>query len=191
MWKPSWISLFLVLCASLPCLAQDQPGKQGDAHVRASVEKAAASWNAGDAAGLARSWADDGDMIDVSGNRTKGRAAIEKRFADELAGSFKGSHMTIEVDSIHFLNSGVAVIDGYVEISGGHRSDGSALTTQKGLFTDVIVKKSGKWAVACHREMVPVLAGSTANHQNPSRHVASKRCRERAEYASDLRLTFR
>jgi uncharacterized protein (TIGR02246 family) len=165
MWRPSWVPLLLLLlCASLPCLAQDQPANQVDAGVRASVEKAAASWNTGDAAGLARSWAIDGDMIDVAGNRTEGRAAIEKRFADELAGSFKGSHMTIQVDSVHFLHSGVAVIDGYLEISGGHRSDGSALPTQKGLFTDVIVKKSGKWAVACHREMVPVSAGSTANH---------------------------
>jgi uncharacterized protein (TIGR02246 family) len=149
----------LVLCVCLPCLAQKQTTSQGEATVRGSVEKAAASWNAGDATGLARIWAEDGDLIDVAANQTKGRAAIEKRFADALGGPFKGSLMALHVDSVRFLNSGVAVIDGHFEISGGHRADGSELFAEKGLFTDVVVKKYGKWAVACHREMVPISSG--------------------------------
>jgi uncharacterized protein (TIGR02246 family) len=156
MWRSSSIALLVALSAFQSVRAQVQPTNRTDAAIRASVEKASEYWNLGDAAGLARGWSDDGDMVDAEGNRTKGRVAIEKRFADELTGAFKGSHMTIQVDSVHFLNSGVAVIDGYVEISGGHRVDGRSLPTQKGLFTDVIVKRSGKWVVACHREMVPV-----------------------------------
>ena len=164
MWKVLGVSLLLVSCVCLPCPAQKQPTSQGEAAVRGSVERAAASWNAGDAAGLARMWAEDGDLIDVTANQTKGRAAIEKRFTDALAGPFKGSLMALHVDSVRFLNSGVAVIDGHFEISGGHRADGSERFAEKGLFTDVVVKKSGKWAVTCHREMVPIASGISTIH---------------------------
>jgi len=109
-------------------------------------------------------WAEDGDLIDVTANQTKGRAAIEKRFAEALRGPFKGSLMTLHVNAVRFLSSGVAVIDGNFEISGGHRADGSELFPEKGLFTDVVMKKSGKWAVACHREMVPISSGISTIH---------------------------
>jgi len=159
MAKELWICFILILCVGLTGWAQKPATSPVEAALRTSVEKAATFWNAGDAAGLSRSWAEDGDLIDAAANHTKGRVAIEKRFTGLLGGPYRGSRMALKVDSIRFLSANVAVLDGHFELSGAHRADGSELPTEKGLFTDVIVKKSGKWAVAFHREMVPISLG--------------------------------
>jgi uncharacterized protein (TIGR02246 family) len=125
------------------------------ADIRALAEKAAASWNAGDAATLASFWADEGDLIDASGNRTSGRSEIQKRFLGALGGAYKRSRLSLEVDTIRFVQPAVAVADGHFVLEGGHGADGNALPAEKGLYTDVLIKRSGQWALACHREMIP------------------------------------
>jgi len=125
------------------------------ADIRALTEKAAASWNAGDAASIAGLWAEDGDLIDVSGNRTTGRIKIQERFAGALNGAYKGSHLLLQIDTIRFVQPNVAIADGHFVLEGGHGADGKLLPKESGLYSDVITKRSGKWEVASHREMVP------------------------------------
>jgi uncharacterized protein (TIGR02246 family) len=147
----SIVLTLLVFCAAIAYAKTNRDA----ADIRALTEKAAASWNAGGAATIASLWAEDGDLIDVSGNRTTGRAEIQKRFAGALGGAYKGSRLSLEADTIRFVQPAVAVVDGHFELEGGHGADGKALPAEKGLYTDVITKKSGKWEVASHREMIP------------------------------------
>jgi uncharacterized protein (TIGR02246 family) len=151
--KPTYTAILtlLLFCAGVAYTKTDRDA----ADIRALAEKAAACWNAGDAATLASFWAEDGDLVDVSGNRTSGRAEIQKRFAGALGGPYKGSRLSLQVDTIRFVQPAIAVTDGHFELEGGHGTDGSALPAEQGLYTDVLIRKSGKWEVASHREMIP------------------------------------
>ncbi len=90
--------------------------------------------------------------IDADGNLSKGRSEIEKLHSDWLgSGLYKGSHTVIRVRAVRFLKPDVAVCDGTWEDSGMHSPDGKELSPMKGVWSDTVVKKDGKWwAVTVH-----------------------------------------
>jgi uncharacterized protein (TIGR02246 family) len=152
----------VVLCTAI---APAVLGSDGDeAAIRKVHADFAAAWNRHDAAALASDWTPTADLINPEGRWTKGKAELQKNFAEEQAGIFKSSTFTSTVQSVRIVNPQMAIVDAAFEIQNATPPD-SAPMTQKGLYKAVMVKESGKWRTASVMAMVPVATPApTAHH---------------------------
>ncbi len=113
------------------------------------------AWNKADAKLIAGLWLTDGDYVSSTGRTATGRAEVEKAFAAQWAGVYKGTKLAHTITSVRFLRKDAAIADGGFEISGMKDSSGKPLATRSGFTTIVAVKKGDRWYVAALRGMVP------------------------------------
>lgn len=115
-----------------------------------ALDKLAADWAAafakGDAKALAGFYTDDAVRSSQEAGTTIGRAAIEKEFAANFAGPWKGATIAIKVGSSRPVGTDIAVNEGTWEVS-GTGPDGKP-TTMSGHYVNTIVKRAGAWAIA-------------------------------------------
>lgn len=119
---------------------------------RAEIVKMAegfvAAFGKEDAAGVAGNWLEDGEYTDLSGKKTVGRKAIEGEFA-ELFKENQGMTARIEVLSMRFPTADTCIEEG---VSSVLAADGSP--PNRARYTNVLVKKDGKWKLASVTESV-------------------------------------
>jgi uncharacterized protein (TIGR02246 family) len=130
----------------------------GNAADKAAIQKQGAAFveafHKGDAKAVAAFWVPDGDYVDESGLVLKGREAIEKALTAMFA-EHKGMKVRIDSASLQFVTPDVAIEDGTTEVfpaGGGSPS--------KARFTNVLVKKDGKWLLSSVRESAYVPLGN-------------------------------
>jgi uncharacterized protein (TIGR02246 family) len=122
--------------------------KQGEAFVEA--------FHKGDAKAVAAFWTLDGDYTDPAGQLLKGRDAIEKVFAGLFA-EHKDLKIKIDSTSLRFVTPDVAIEDGTSAVF----APGMLPTNAR--FTNVLVKKDGKWLLSSVRES-PLAASNNYRH---------------------------
>lgn len=146
----------LVLLALPAGVARVKAQAADEAAIRKVFAGFAEAWGKDDAKSMASSWTADGDLINPAGRRANGRAEVEKLFADEHATVFKGTHIKFSEGTIHFVKPDVAVFTTDYEIPGAHAGPNGSEMTAKGIVTNVMVKKSGKWWTLSCRPMAPM-----------------------------------
>ena len=109
-----------------------------------------AAWTHHDVKAMAATFAEDADIINPFGRVAKGRAEIEKLFAEEHAGPFKGTSYEATV-SVRIMAPGVALGDWEATVTGMHDASGQALPPFKHHVAAVYVKKGGRWLAAAGR----------------------------------------
>jgi uncharacterized protein (TIGR02246 family) len=138
----------------------------GSASVRAqakdpALEKLAADWAAafakGDAKALAGFYTENAVRMTAEGGTVIGRAAIEKEFAANVAGPWKGARIAIKVGSTHTVGTDIAVNEGTWEVSGATGPDGKP-TMLRGNYLNTIIKKGNAWVIASNAAAPPVPA---------------------------------
>src|SRR5262245_36413374 len=106
-----------------------------------TLEALAAAFNKGDAKALATLWAETGILVSGdSGDRLKGRAAVESEYAAQLARA-KGIHMALALETIRPITADVAAVEGtarFVKVGE---------TPVERPFSAILVKKEGKWLI--------------------------------------------
>ena len=125
--------------------AADEPSLE-EKSVIGTVEAMVAAFNKGDAKALANLWSETAVYLSAeTGNRLKGRKAIEKDYQAQFAGR-KKARLEVKLDSIRFVTPEVATIDGNSKLrrAGEPASDST--------FTAILVKKNGKWLFDTVRE---------------------------------------
>ena len=156
-----WLLAVLALGFGLtprPALAQQSAGSAEDKEAIAkNAEAFVEAFHKGDAKALAAFWAPDGDFIDQTGRRVKGRKAIAKAFTALFAEN-KGLKLRIEGLSLRFVTPDVAVEDGITEAF----SPGGGPPT-KGRYTNIHVKRDGQWLLSGVRES-PFIPPSNSRH---------------------------
>jgi uncharacterized protein (TIGR02246 family) len=105
-----------------------------------------AAFNAHDAKRFAKFYAEDADWMSTSGERLRGRAAIEMRFANLFSES-PAVRTNVSVESRRLLSPGIALEDGTWELL-GRNEDG---LPSKGYYTMVLVKEHGQWLIDVER----------------------------------------
>jgi uncharacterized protein (TIGR02246 family) len=100
----------------------------------------------GDAKGVAASWVEDGDYVDLTGRHLQGRPAIENAFKDFFTEN-KGLKLRIEVNSMRFVTPDLAIEDGTTSVI---LPDGTPPSQAR--YTNVHVKKDGQWLLQSVRE---------------------------------------
>ena len=149
--------LALVLFVSLPAISvRAQPVNASDEKdVRALGAQVQDAWNKSDARMVADLWLTDGDYISSTGRSATGRADVEKAFAEQWSGIYKGTKLSHTITSIRFIRRDVAIADGGFEITGMKDPSGKTMGPRSGQTTIVAVKKGSRWYVAALRGMVP------------------------------------
>ncbi|HET7291677.1 MAG TPA: nuclear transport factor 2 family protein [Vicinamibacteria bacterium] len=126
-----------------------------------ALDKLAADWAAafakGDAKTLAGFYTENAVRMTPEGGTVVGRAAIEKEFAGNVAGPWKGAKIAIKVGSTHPVGTDVAVNEGTWEVSGATGPDGKPVTL-RGNYVNTIVKKGGAWMIASNSAAPPAPA---------------------------------
>ncbi len=98
----------------------------------------------GDAKALAAVWSDDAEYIDEDGSITKGKASLEKRFANIFVQNGK-QLVDLVPDTVRFLSSDVALSEGTVQ-----RKEGAPKPETR--FSMVLVKHNGAWLISSATE---------------------------------------
>jgi uncharacterized protein (TIGR02246 family) len=115
-----------------------------------TLDKLAADWtaafNRGDAKALAAFYTENAVRASQEAGTVTSRAAIEKEFAANFAGPWKGAKVSVKVGSTHPVGADIAVNEGAWEVN-GTGPDGKAMT-MKGTYVNTIVKKNGAWVIA-------------------------------------------
>jgi uncharacterized protein (TIGR02246 family) len=125
-------------------------------------------WNQADPGRMARLWAKDGDHISADGRVAKGRSAIEALFADQLNTTYRGSRLSLTLDSIRFISPEVAIATGGFELSGIRSGEGGTPVTMKGLHTDIWSVQDGEWQIVASRSLVPLTAARAQAQAPPA-----------------------
>jgi len=80
---------------------------------------------------------------------------VEKEFATNFAGPFKGAAIKINVGAIETVGPDIAVNEGTYEVSGVMGPDGKPAPAIKGSYLNTIVKKGGAWKIAGNAALLP------------------------------------
>jgi len=145
--------LALLLFSSSPAPAQSSATDDKD--IRSMGTQIQDAWNKKDAKMLADLWLTDGDYVSSTGRTATGRAEVERAFAAQWTGLYKGTKLMHTLTSVRFIRKDVAIADGAFEISGMKDSTGKSLPTRSGLSTLIAARKGERWYVAALRGMVP------------------------------------
>ena len=99
--RRSLFSALAALALSIPALGQSQAADDKD--IRSIGTQVQDAWNKHDAKMLADLWLTDGDYVSSTGRTATGRAEVEKAFAAQWAGVYKGTKLTHTLTSVRFL----------------------------------------------------------------------------------------
>jgi len=144
---------FLLALSVLPAAGLAQSNDEKD--IRAIGAQIQSSWNKADARELADLFLTDGDYVSSTGRTARGRDELQKAFAAQWNGIYKGTKLSHTLTNIRFLRKDVAIADGAFEISGMRDPSGKLMPTRTGLSTVIAAKKGDRWYVAGLRGMVP------------------------------------
>lgn len=146
--KLDWplVAAAAVLILSGSASAAEKPDDGSDERsIRAAVESYVDAYNRGDAKAVAAHWSEAGEWISPSGQRFKGRPAIEKELAALFA---ENQSLRVEVlqPSIRMVSEDVAVEEGTARVNrpGEPPRDSTYLAIQ--------VKRDGQWKLDSVRE---------------------------------------
>lgn len=149
------IALALVLSLSA-ARASAQVGTAADEKdlrsISAQIQEA---WNRADAKMMGDLFLTDGDYVSSTGRTARGRAEVEKAFAQQWSGVYKGTRIVPTVTTVRFVRRDVAIVDGGFEVTGMRDAAGKVLSTRSGLSTIVAARKGDRWYIAALRGMVP------------------------------------
>ncbi len=108
----------------------------------------AAAWSARDARQIADLFAEDADLLSLTGHWAEGQKAIAETFAGELAGAFLRAKLVTGRVKHRALAPGVAQVMQRFVLSGILNSDGSDAGRVGAILSAVLVEGPQGWAIA-------------------------------------------
>ncbi len=150
---PKFPAVLALFVAAVPALGQSPTADEKD--IRAIAMQVQEAWNRRDAKMLADLFLTDGDYVSSTGRTARGRAEVEKAFALQWGGVYKGTRITVTTTTVHFIRKDIAIADGAFDITGMRDASGKVLGERSGLSSIVAAKKGNRWYIAALRGMVP------------------------------------
>jgi uncharacterized protein (TIGR02246 family) len=115
-------------------------------------------WNRHDMHAFAQLFDQDADFVNVIGAWWKGRSEIRQAHEDSHATMFKDSTVSVLETSVRFLKPDVAVARTLWELVGMIAPQGDVVAPRNGIWTNVLVKDDGRWAIVASQntDIVPI-----------------------------------
>lgn len=155
MKKFFWTAALGVLTAAIAApgraVEMDSAAKS---HFESLMREFTTSWNAHDAAKMAATFGENGDLINPFDRAAKGRAEIQKLFTEEQGGPMKESAYKIESSTFHEINKNAGIGDWTGVVTGIRGPDGKVQPPFKHHVTAFMVKVADKWECAAVRAYV-------------------------------------
>ena len=151
MKRHAWILAGVVLVSAAGVTGAFPDKSDETEALNAALKSWETAFNKHDAKALGKLYDKDADLIDFYGETQKGRAAIAKGYAEMFAKN-KNIKTRQTLVSRRFLTRKIVVENGRWNDTG--HTDKTLPTS--GLYSAVIVKKSGTWRVVCDRGIVPL-----------------------------------
>ena len=120
---------------------------QDEAEIRGVETAFEAAWNHHDMHAFARICAEDADFVNVLGWWWKGRPQIEQKHAEAHAFMFRDSTLTHDDVQVRFLTPEIAVVHVRWSLIGHKIPNGNPGQPRKGIDTQVLQKRAGKWVI--------------------------------------------
>ena len=136
------------------------PANPEEAALRALHADFVKAYNAADSKALSDLLTDDAEVIDSSGDATRGRVEVASMYADSFQGA-KGLKLESSIESIRFITPDVARVEGKSELSGGSTGD----LVQASTYAILMVRRDGRWRLAEIRDY-PVPAEKLAAYDH-------------------------
>lgn len=141
------LQILPVLLAAAVALSGQAP-KSEEAAIRDLVKQYVDAREKIDSQAVEKLFTPDADQLVSSGEWRKGRPEVVKGSIASSRGS--GGHRTITIESIRFLSSDIAVVDGRYELSA------LAGNTTRSMWTTLLMKKTSQgWKISAIRNMLP------------------------------------
>jgi uncharacterized protein (TIGR02246 family) len=115
--------------------------------IRKSSREFNQAFEKGDAKAIAALWCEQGEYYDDSGEVVRGRANIEKAFADHFKEKLPGK-LDVDIQSIRFPSRDTAIEEGILRLS---PSAGDELPSST-WYSVMHVREDGRWSVVVSRE---------------------------------------
>jgi uncharacterized protein (TIGR02246 family) len=109
----------------------------------------AAAWAARDADEIAALFAEDADLLSLTGHWAEGRKAIAETFAGELAGAFLRAKLVTGRVKERALGPDTAVVIQRFVLSGILRPDGSDAGRVSAVLAATLSMSKDGWQIAC------------------------------------------
>jgi uncharacterized protein (TIGR02246 family) len=135
----------------------------------ALIDSLAACWNRADAQGLSTLWQADGDIIVPDGSLIKGRDQIENFYAEVFAGGYGVSTAIASIDKLRFLSRDLALVDGQFIVRRVLSANNQELPPERGFFSIIAQKVSGRWLIVASRQMEPLLGSNIVTQPRETR----------------------
>jgi len=139
---------FALLSVTMIGVCRIASASQADEEVaiRRLQTEQANSWNRHDAAGYARLFADDGDLVNVMGWWWQGRAEIESKLSSAFEFVFHESQLTITDTSVRFLSPTIAAAHIRWTMVGARTPPGMP-EPRSGIELQILQKRAGHWLI--------------------------------------------
>ena len=129
-----------------------------DDAINAALDRQADGWNQGNGAVFAQDFTPDARFINVRGDLVVGREAIIKAHNFILNGPYKGSHLRVEVDSITYPASTVAIVDVLLTVTNFKTLPPGLVPTEPDAMRTrmkfVFVEQGGEWKIAAGQNTI-------------------------------------
>lgn len=120
--------------------------KDDRAGIQATLDALKAAFEAGDAKGCSAVWTAEGEYVADGGATFRGRAEVEKSYADLFARHPKPK-VTADRQSLRFVSKDAAVEEGYFQVQ--LDAAGAAVSNR---YSILFTREDGRWRVAVLRE---------------------------------------
>lgn len=149
------IVIMAVLVTGLVVLAQPNSSENA---IRNILDDEIAAWNQGDTDGYSKHFAVDGTFTNVMGMFFTGRQAFRDRHEIIFKGPFRDTTLQLQIVSLRFLTSDVAVCETLTWVSGfkSGTPPGLQLDAKGRLRTrllQVMTKRSGEWQIVVYHNV--------------------------------------
>jgi uncharacterized protein (TIGR02246 family) len=114
--------------------------------VQKALDSFTAAFGKGDAKVVAGHWTPDGEYVSDDGTTIRGRAALEKDYAEFFVKN-PDNALEVEVDTIRFPSRDTAVVEGHFKLHMGKKKE---LVVSRCSF--LYAREDGKWLIAIARE---------------------------------------
>jgi uncharacterized protein (TIGR02246 family) len=114
--------------------------------VKKALDEFVAAFGKGDAKAVGAMFTAEGEYVSDDGTTIRGRAAVEKDYAEFFAKN-PGNSLQVEVETIRFPSRDNAVVEGYFKL---RKAKGTDLVVSRCSF--LYAREDGKWLIAIARE---------------------------------------